>query len=106
MQRCTQVARCCIGVGGEHAHRPDVGGIRKAELTDGAARWIEQNPRDQTRIFLQPSERRCNPGFGYCRIGHRSPLAAVIMSSLTRPRLASGVTIVTSTTSRAPTTQM
>ena len=47
-----------------------------------------------------------DPTFCYSRIAHGLSRAAFIISSLTRPRLASGVTIVTSTRSRAPTTKM
>ena len=84
----------------------DVEGNTVAELSDGPAGRIEQHAGDEARVLHQSPQRSFDPGFGYSGIGHYSPFAAVIMSSLTRPRLASGLTIVTSTTSRAPTTQI
>src|SRR5690349_18474874 len=94
----------------ERANRHHVGGVGEAELTNSAPGRIEQHTRNQPGVLHQLAQWRGNPGFCYRRIAHAaspSPaLAAVIMSSLTRPRFASGVTIVTSTTSRAPTTQM
>src|SRR5450759_1552161 len=101
-----ELARRSVDGGSEGADGHHIGRVGEAELSDRAAARIEGNARDETRVVFQPRERSSDPGFCYSRIGHELLLAAFIISSLTRPRLASVVTIVTSTTSRAPTTKM